>query len=167
MAGAACSVNHAVNLALLPRDHRHDEAIFPNRDEIFPQRAVFAVRAQKAFERFLNVPLLPFDIAAEMRESDAGIVGNRSAGQNLSAKLAQQRSQIRQSRGLRAKPRITSMRGGENRANLARVFENLRQFENLERLQNRAFDAHNPRGVRDVWQRIETHANRRAARSWL
>jgi hypothetical protein len=47
------------------------------------QHAFLAVRAQEAFERFLDGPLLAFDVAAQAGQRYAGMVGDGAVGQNL------------------------------------------------------------------------------------
>src|SRR5947209_11471103 len=67
---AAGAVNDPVRLALLARHHRHHETIVADRDEVFLQRAVLAMRPQEAFKRDLNLLLLLLDIPAQTVERD-------------------------------------------------------------------------------------------------
>ena len=91
---AAGPMNHALDTPLAPRDHRDHEAVIANRDEVFLERAVFVMRAQEAFERMLDGCALPFDIAPQPRQSDAGMIRQSPVGQNLTAKLAGQLRRI-------------------------------------------------------------------------
>ena len=54
VAAGAGAVDHAVQFAALPGDHRHHEALVADGDELLLQDALFAMGAQKALERFLN-----------------------------------------------------------------------------------------------------------------
>ena len=83
VAAGAGAVDHAVQLAPLPGDHRHHEALVADGDEFLLQHAFFAVRAQKALERFLDGALLPLDVAAQAGQRHAGMVGDAAVGQNL------------------------------------------------------------------------------------
>ena len=54
VAAGAGAVDHAVQLAALPGDDRHHEALVADGDELLLQDAFFAVRFQEALERFLD-----------------------------------------------------------------------------------------------------------------
>src|SRR5580765_6170263 len=58
---AAGSVNHAIDAPLAASDHGHHEAVIADGYEVFLQRAVRMMGAQKAFERMLDSLALLFD----------------------------------------------------------------------------------------------------------
>ena len=83
----AGAVDHAVELAALPGDDRHHEALVADGDELLLQHAFFAVRAQKAFERFLDGAFLALDVAAQAGQRHAGVVGDAAVGQDLAFQI--------------------------------------------------------------------------------
>ena len=54
VAAGAGAVDHAIQLAALPGDERHHEALIADGDELLLQHAFFAVRFEEALERFLD-----------------------------------------------------------------------------------------------------------------
>ena len=85
MPTAAGPMDDALDAPLAARDHRNHEAVVSNRHEIFLERAVLMMSAQKTFERFLNLVALPFAIAPQACERNTGVVGNRTIRQNFTA----------------------------------------------------------------------------------
>src|SRR5512143_880613 len=65
MAAAAGSVNHAIHAPLAAGDDGNHEAVIADGDEIFLERAVRMMRAQKAFERMLDSLALLFDVTPQ------------------------------------------------------------------------------------------------------
>ncbi len=114
VAAGARAVDHAVELAALPGDHRHHEALVADGDELLLQHALFAVRFEEALERFLDRLLLPLDIAAQARQRDAGVVGDAAVGQDLAVEFAQQRAEIAD--GLRARAQARKALGAPRSA---------------------------------------------------
>ena len=103
VAAGAGAVDDAVELAALPGDDRHHEALVADRDELLLQDAFLPVGAQETLERILNGLLLPLDIAAQAVERDAGVVGDGAVGQDLAVEILQQRAEVADRRG-RARP---------------------------------------------------------------
>ena len=62
VAAAAGPVNNAIDAPLAARDYGNYEAVIADSDEVFLQRAVRMMRAQKTFQRMLNSLALLFDI---------------------------------------------------------------------------------------------------------
>ena len=78
--GAARSMDHAIHAPLAAGYDWDYEPIIANGDEIFLQRSVFVMCAQETRQGFLDLPALPFAIAAQAREHDARIVRQRAVG---------------------------------------------------------------------------------------
>ena len=95
----ARGMNHTIDLAALPRNHRNHEAIVAHGDELFLQHAFLAVGSQEALQRFVNRFLLPLDIAAQAPQRDAGMIGHAAVGQNLAIQFAQQSAKLADRRG--------------------------------------------------------------------
>ena len=83
MAARTGAVDHPVQFAPLPGDHRHHETLIADGDELFLEDAFLAVRLQEAFERFLNRLFLPLRVAAQARQRHTGVIGHRAIGQDL------------------------------------------------------------------------------------
>ena len=66
------SVHHAFQLLVLTGDHRDDEAIAANGDELFLQNAFFLMSFEKPFEGILDVLFLAFDVTADAMQHHAG-----------------------------------------------------------------------------------------------
>ncbi len=167
VAAAAGAVNHAVDLALLAGHHRHDEAIVAQRDELFLQRAVVAMRAEKPLQRILDLPLLALDVAPQAMQHHAGVVSQSRIGENLAAQVAQHRPRI--GNGVHVCRQSRIFPGGEvqRRADLAGFFEQPSELQDLFRLQHGAFDPQHGQRRRDIGNRIEPQPDGRAARRSL
>ena len=94
MAARAGAVDDAVDLLALAGNHRHHEALVANGDDLLLQYALFLVRAQEALQRIVNRLLLPFDLAAQAGQRDAGVVGDSAVRQNLSRHFLQHRAKL-------------------------------------------------------------------------
>ena len=160
-------MDDAIQLAALAGDHRHHEALVADGDELLLQHAFFAVRAQKALQRFLDGLLLPLDIAAQAGQRHAGVVGHAAVGQDLAVQVVQQRAEIAD--GLRAAAQARKALGGrgEQRLGVGGPVEQREEIEDLLGVEAGAFDAQLVHGRLDVRQAAEIDADRGAARGRL
>ncbi len=110
VAAGTGAVDHAIQLAALPGDHRHHEALVADGDELLLQHAFFAVRAQEALERILNGLLLPLDVAAQAGQRHAGVIGDAAIGQDLAVQILQQAAEIADGLRAAAEPRESARR---------------------------------------------------------
>ena len=121
LTAAACAMDNAVDPPLLPGNHRDDEPIVSNRDVLFLQYALVAVRLQESFERLMNRTLLLIDVPAQPVERDARIIGNRPVRKHLAPDLAEQPAEIRHHlRSLGQQRKLIALRTGRVLRPLAR-----------------------------------------------
>ena len=88
-------MNDAVYAPLAAGDDRDDKPVIADSDEIFLQGPVLVMRAQEARQRFLDLAALPFTVAAQARQHDTCVVGQRSVRENLAAKMRAARTMRR------------------------------------------------------------------------
>ena len=160
--GAARPVNHAVHAPLAAGHDRHHEPVIANGDEIFLQRSVFVMRAQEARQRFLDLPALPFAVAAQARQHDTRIVRQRAVGKNLAAKIAGQLAQIGDRRGVRRQPRITLARRQHHRSRFGCDIQQPRQLEDFRGFERGSFDPQARDQRRWIGAQVETRPDRRS-----
>ncbi len=164
VAAGADAVDDAVELAPLPGDHRHHEALVADGDEFFLEHAFLAVRAKKPLERFLNGFLLALHVAAHAGQRDTGVVRDAAIGQNFAFQILQQQAKIAD--GLRAPPqaRKTLGRRGQQGFGVGGPVEQREEVEDFLGVKAGAF---NPklvyRGL-GVGQAVEIDADGPAAR---
>src|ERR1051326_649160 len=140
VSGSTGPMNDAGDLALLPRHHRHNEAIVSNGDEIFLQRAVLAVGAHETFERDLHLLLLLLDVAAHLVQHHTGVVRNGAVRKNLAAQLAKQWPQIGDVAGHGGDARKPFAGRAQQGSDLARLVEELCEVVNLACFERRALN---------------------------
>src|SRR6185312_2909363 len=133
-------MNDSVDARLLAGDNRHYIAVFPNRDEVFLQSAVTAMRVDKTIERFLYASLLALDIPANTPQGHACIIGQSSIGEK--------------------RPRIADRGREQNGPILSGQRQGLKQVKNLASVERSAFHLENPNRAFDLRELVEPQANR-------
>ena len=160
-------MDHALQLAPLAGDDRHHEALVTDGDELLLEDAFLAMRAQEAFEGFLNGLLLAFDVAAQAGERHAGVIGHRAIGQDLALEVFQQGTEIADGLRAAAEAGETLGGGGDQRFGIGGAVEQQEEIEDFLGVEAGAFDAQLVDGRFDVGQAGEIDANRGAPRGGL
>ncbi len=167
VAAAAGAVDDAVDFALLAGHDGHHETLVADGDEILAQNAVLVMRAQEAFERSVNLLLLLFDVAAQARERQAGVIGQRTVGQEFAGQLAHHAAEVAQLVRLRAEQREAFARGQKDGAQVACAIEQFDEFQDFLGFQSRAFDAQFLHGLGRIRHVGEARARHGGARGRL
>ncbi len=160
-------MNYPIQLAPLPGDDRHHEALVADGDELLLEDAFLAMRAQEAFEGFLNGLLLAFDVAAQAGERHAGVIGHGAIGQDLALEVLQQGAEIADGLRAAAEAGETLGGGGDQRFGVGGAVEQQEEIEDFLGVEAGALDAQLVDGRFDVGEAGEIDANRSAARSGL
>ena len=167
VAAGTGGVDHAIDLAALSGNHRDDEALIADGDELLLQHAFLAVGAEEALERFVDGFFLALDIAAEAREGDAGVVGHAAVGQDLAIEFAQQGAKFADGGGAAAQQREALGGRGEVRLGVGGDIEQGEQLEDFLGLEPGAFDAEFVHRGLHVGDAAELDAQRGAAAAGL
>ena len=152
-------MDDAIELAPLPRDHGHHEALVANCDEFLLQDAFFAVRAQKALQGFLNGLLLALDISPQPRQRHAGIVGHAAIRQDLPFEVPQESPEIADVQRALPETRETLGHCHEKRFGIRGSVEKREKVEDLLGLEAGAFDPQLLNGRLRVRQSAEIDAD--------
>ena len=160
--GRTRAVNHAGQLAALPRNHRHHKTLVADRDVLFLQNAFVAIGAQKTFERFLNAFLLLLDVAAQAMQMRARAVEHGSVALDLAFDFFQKRAKVSDALRPPGQQREPFTRRIQKRSGIGGAIEKPDQIEDFARLQRRAFDVQLLDEDGDVGKSVEIDPNRRA-----
>src|SRR6185437_5567735 len=153
-------MNDSVDARLLAGDNRHYIAVFPNRDEVFLQSAVTAMRADKTIERFLYASLLALDIPANTPQGHACIIGQSSIGEKRPLVAPRQLAKIGQAGCPMRQTRIADRGREQNGPILSGQRQGLKQVKNLASVERSAFHLENPNRAFDLRELVEPQANR-------
>ena len=160
----ADAVDDAIELAALPGDHGHHEALVADGHEFFLEHAFLAVRAQEPFERFLDGFLLALHVAADAGQRDAGVVGDAAVGQDLAFQVFQQGPEIADGLGAPPQPRKTLGRGGQQRLGVGGAVEQGEEVEDFLGFEAGAFDVKLLYGEFGIGKAVEIDADGAASR---
>src|SRR5437660_70262 len=87
-------MDDAADFLALSRDHRHHEALVADGDDLLLQHTFFLVRAQKSFQRIVNRFLLLLNLTPQTGQRYAGMVGNRTVGQDFAGHILKHRAEL-------------------------------------------------------------------------
>src|SRR5208283_2589311 len=93
------SVHYALDTAFLLDLYRDHEALAADGDEFILHGAPFGQLAQVAAQRFLNLPFLLFDFAANAAQLGRSAIVKRAVGQDLVTERAQEAGEIQNASG--------------------------------------------------------------------
>ncbi len=167
LAGAAGAVDDAIHFALLAGDDGNDEAVVANGDEVLAQGAVAAMGAEERFERGADGFLSLLDFAAKAAESHAGVVGQRSIGENLAGHRPNERAKIRQFGSGAGETGEAACGGKNDAAQLGGLFQEMKEGAELKAVEDGAFDADCGERRGRILDGIEADAAGRGAGSGL
>ena len=156
-------MDDALDLALAAGDHRYDETLVADGDELFLQQVLLAVQAEEALQGVLDQLPLPLDVAAQAGQFRAGVIGHRPVGQKLPGQFPRQRSEITDSLGADRQSREPCAHRGQHQAHARSDVEQLREFTDFFGLQATSFDTQFGQGFEGVWQRVKPQADGGAA----
>jgi hypothetical protein len=163
VAAAAGPVNHAINAPLAAGDNGNHEAVIADGYEVFLQRAVRMMRAQKALERMLDSLALLFDVTPQPPQRDTCVIRQNAAGKNLAAQFLRQFAQIGDRAAVRRQTRESLAGGDQDSARLGGQLQQTRELVDLLRFERCAFDPEPFNGSRGICNIGKADTDRRAS----
>ena len=121
------------------------------------------MRPEEPLKRFLNRPALSLRIAPETAESHAGIVRERSIGEDLSTHLRHNLSQVRDVCSMDRKARKTFPYAQQESARFGCLIQEVRQLKDLRAFETGALDSETRDGGGRIGTGVEARTNDRAA----